>query len=325
MFFRYRYYYGCLTEEQKKIYNTILSGLNTFQKEISIPLIAVDEVTKIYNFVLWDNPMVFYVRDCSLDSDVHNRRCEIIPNYLYKDDQIKDYSNIIIKYLQVFNTQKNKQDINKEQYVHDYCLSNFKYDNSFGDNCYSILGLILNKTAVCQGIAHFVKLAHDYLSVPSIVVFGKANNPASNGRTGIHVWNIVNINRNTYHLDVTFDMTLTKTTNRYDYFNLSDDDIIRDHVVDKNIPACVTKGQDYYTLNSMTVNGLTDLGDFFKREIERGKMDIIVRINNITPTDDTAKNVQEIACNKYIETTKKGISTGVSYNSNQSVFEINFK
>ena len=49
-----------------------------------------------------------------------------------------------------------------------------------------------------------------------------------------HTWNIVRINGQYYHLDATFDNTLGKnedglTSIRYDYFNLDDKNIFRDH------------------------------------------------------------------------------------------------
>lgn len=49
-----------------------------------------------------------------------------------------------------------------------------------------------------------------------------------------HTWNIVKIGGQYYHLDVTFDNTLGKHSLagqelRYDYFNLEDKKIFRDH------------------------------------------------------------------------------------------------
>lgn len=49
-----------------------------------------------------------------------------------------------------------------------------------------------------------------------------------------HTWNIVRINGQYYHLDATFDNTLGKNEDdsvsiRYDYFNLDDKNIFRDH------------------------------------------------------------------------------------------------
>ena len=56
------------------------------------------------------------------------------------------------------------------------------------------------------------------------------NNPEK-GIKYRHTWNIVRIGGNYYHLDATFDNTLgnDKKEIRYDYFNLDDKSIFRDH------------------------------------------------------------------------------------------------
>lgn len=59
------------------------------------------------------------------------------------------------------------------------------------------------------------------------------NNP-DKGIKYRHTWNIVRINGKYYHLDATFDNTLTRNCTigeeiRYDYFNLEDKSIFRDH------------------------------------------------------------------------------------------------
>ena len=56
------------------------------------------------------------------------------------------------------------------------------------------------------------------------------NNP-DKGIKYRHTWNIVRINGKYYHLDATFDNTLgnDKKEIRYDYFNLDDQQIFRDH------------------------------------------------------------------------------------------------
>jgi transglutaminase/protease-like cytokinesis protein 3 len=131
--------------------------------------------------------------------------------------------------LRVFDTVKGKSDLDKELYVHDYCLTNFTYEYAPDDYSYTILGPILRNTAVCEGIAKYVKLALDYLGVKSIVVSGKAKNPLDDSINETHAWNIVEIEYRTFHLDVTFDMTVKAKINRYDYFNLCDDDIEKDH------------------------------------------------------------------------------------------------
>ena len=63
-----------------------------------------------------------------------------------------------------------------------------------------------------------------------------------------HAWNIVKIGKTYYHLDATFDLSLSKTLTRHDYFNLSDDAIFRDHepIMTDHVPC--TDGSHFYYL-----------------------------------------------------------------------------
>ncbi|MFQ9053091.1 MAG: hypothetical protein ACLR5H_07895 [Oscillospiraceae bacterium] len=44
-----------------------------------------------------------------------------------------------------------------------------------------------------------------------------------------HTWNVITVDGQRYHLDATFDNSLQRGTPRYDYFNLDDRHIFRDH------------------------------------------------------------------------------------------------
>lgn len=80
---------------------------------------------------------------------------------------------------------------------------------------------------VCEGIAKSVKVLCDALGIWCIIVISEAN-PEKKIKYR-HAWNIVKIGKTYYHLDATFDLSLSKTLTRHDYFNLSDDAIFRDH------------------------------------------------------------------------------------------------
>ena len=94
------------------------------------------------------------------------------------------------------------------------------------------VGRLGHGVGVCEGIAKSVKVLCDALGVWCIIAIC-GNNPEK-GIKYRHTWNIVRINGQYYHLDATFDNTLGKnedgsTSIRYDYFNLDDKNIFRDH------------------------------------------------------------------------------------------------
>jgi transglutaminase/protease-like cytokinesis protein 3 len=105
--------------------------------------------------------------------------------------------------------------VEKELFVHDFCLEHFAYDDTFKEHSFSPLGLLVYKTAVCEGISKFVKIVLDYLGVECMLVSGTALG-SSDKPPELHMWNIVKINGNTYHLDVTFNMSQKTGVKRYD-------------------------------------------------------------------------------------------------------------
>jgi transglutaminase/protease-like cytokinesis protein 3 len=233
------YYFNRLTDNQKAIYKKLLFGINAHDKVIKTRKVPVNEMSMIFEAVRSDNPLLFYVSSFVMKYNPFWIRCSVIPKYIYTKQFSAECTTMIKEYLRVFDAVKGRSDIDKEVYVHDYCLDNFTYDHKNGDYAHSILGTVFCKSSVCEGVARFVKLAFDYLGVKSLVVFGKAKGFASGGDMEPHGWNIVNIDNKTYHLDVTFDMGC-KGVNRYKYFNLSDDDIKMDHIITGDVPMCTT-------------------------------------------------------------------------------------
>ena len=316
------YYYSRLTEPQKTVYSIILAGLLKIEKEISIPLLPIEEISTTFSAVTHDNPMLFYVSAFSLSSGMYSSHCSFIPNYKYDRQFILQNIKIINEFLHVFDKIKTKSDIEKEIYVHDFCLNNFTYDYSFDGYSYSVLGPILNKKAVCEGIAKCTKLIFDYLGVTSLVVSGEANNPLHGSQMEGHAWNIVLIDGKTYHLDVTWDICLTKNTKRYDYFNLCDNDIKKDHVITDVIPVCSTDNKDYYSLHSMIVSEPSDLEDYIDYRLKREETQITFKIKNLIFSESILKQIQEISQTQYLNNSKYRASINMNYNPSQMVFEI---
>jgi hypothetical protein len=319
-----QYYYDCLDDIQKTVYKRLASGIKSFNIEIELPMRPVNEIFMVFESVLLDSPLLFYVSSFSYVNDLYKSKIIIQPEYKYKRKDVKQIEVEILKYLTAFDGIKSRSDIDKEIYVHDYCLNNFKYDYSFGNYSSSVLGLVLNKTAVCEGIAKFVKLSLDYLGMKSIVVFGKATDPLGNTENDRHAWNIVFVDGNAYHLDVTFDMTLTNKTNRYDYFNLTDEDIKKDHLIINDIPVCTTVGNDFMSINSLVAYNSTQLGKIIENCLMHGKKNIIAKVKNVNDLEGIIDKVATIAKEQYWFLYRCNPVFDISCNQSQLVFEINF-
>jgi len=317
----YNYYQNRLNGDQKITYETVLSGLQKYEYKIQVAKGSNDEINKVVNYVQLDNPMIFYMGAFSFSGGGNGYF--ISPEYKYPKQFSTEKAEAIKQYLRIFDGLKAQNDYIKETYIHDYCIDNFTYDFKRSEHSFSVLGPILNKTAVCEGIAKFVKLAFDYVGLRCLVVKGTAINPMS-GNQEPHAWNIVTINGNTFHLDVTFDISIsnidaTHKAKRYDYFNLPDVDIKKDHITNDNVPACTTLGKDYFSFNSLAMKTLADFEAYMEKAAKQGKKNILVKMLNMQDVQGTINKIMEITQSKYI-----GNVNGFELkpNPSQMVFEI---
>ena len=271
-----KFYYNRLNDSQKRIYTKICDGITALSTKIILPIMPKNTLSLIYKSILLDNPIFFYTVSYQYTTDFNNKRIILTPIYRYADSVIKQSVETLTAHLRSFDVVMNKSDVEKELFVHDFCLANFTYDYTFNEHSFSPLGLLAYKTGVCEGISRFVKIALDYLRVDCMLVSGTARS-TENKPPELHMWNIVSINGNTYHLDVTFNMSQSTRIKRYDYFNLSDFDIKKDHFITSKAPKCSISGKDYYFANSLVVFNLKELKKLIKNNLRNGKRHMVIK------------------------------------------------
>lgn len=133
------------------------------------------------------------------------------------------------------------------------------------------IGPLGQGVGVCEGIAKAVKVLLDALGVWCVIAIC-GNNPEK-GIKYRHTWNIVKIGGTYYHLDATFDNTLGKDREtseiRYDYFNLDDSQIFRDHEpLIAPAPHCGDHEHFYYKEKKLS---FTKKEDVYKRSLQAAK------------------------------------------------------
>lgn len=107
-------------------------------------------------------------------------------------------------------------DMEKALTVHDYMVQNYEYDLTY--SIYSASGMFENKTGVCQAYALAYKEMMTELGIPCQYVTSRAMN---------HGWNLVKIDGEWYHVDVTWDDPTPDLLGRvrHIFFLISDDAI----------------------------------------------------------------------------------------------------
>jgi hypothetical protein len=118
-------------------------------------------------------------------------------------------------------------DHQKERAIHDYIVANVAYDTTLQK--YSAYEGLKNGLTVCNGYAQLAYKMLNQLGIEAKIVLGTANGSG-------HAWNLVKLDNIWYHLDCTWDDPVPDVKGRilYDYFNLSDEQISRDHSFEKS-------------------------------------------------------------------------------------------
>lgn len=117
------------------------------------------------------------------------------------------------------------EDIEKVLALHDYIVLHTAYDTSYTK--YSVKNTLLDGSAVCQGYADTMKLFLDVLGIENQLIYGVAGGDH-------HVWNLVCLDGQWYHLDVTWDDPLLDGKDVpgevcYEYFMVADGNMAKDH------------------------------------------------------------------------------------------------
>ena len=155
----------------------------------------------------------------------------------------------------------------KEKYIHDFICENIHYDKLKKPYSHEIIGPLGQGVGVCEGIAKSVKILCDALGIWCIITV--CGNKPDKGIKYRHTWNIVKIGGKYYHLDATFDNTLGKDEVRYDYFNLDDKSIFRDHEpLIVPAPACIDGDHFYYKEKKLS---FTKKEEVYKRALQAAK------------------------------------------------------
>lgn len=266
------YYYSQLDKQQQRIYQVMKIGLESLSPSFDVQRVDGKELSDIFNKLKLDCPEIFYAPTFRYSYYEDSTLVKIKPEYLFDKNKIKEHQLAMrARVDKLARVVMDKSDWEKEQYIHDFICENVTYDKLKKQYSHEILGPLGQGVGVCEGIAKSVKILCDQLSIPCIVVISE-NNPDKNIKYR-HAWNVIRINGVWYHLDATFDNTLGKKEVRYDYFNLDDKSIFKDHeALIYKAPGCNEDSHFYYKEKKLSFTKLEDVAKRCQQAIKKGKV-----------------------------------------------------
>ncbi len=273
------HYYSKLTSTEKAAYASIVTTINASGDVAPVPDIDTASLQAVTRAVSYDNPQFLWLsKKWTVTHYATGANIEI--PYLMPLEERQEMVNELEKKAEQILRGINvaMSDYDKELYFHDYIIKNCRYDNSTVsdeefNNSYTAYGALVEGTAVCEGYARAMQFLLSKVGIDSYLITGTALN--SYGATVNHMWNVVKIGSEWYHLDTTWD----DPTSVYDfdavwhsYFNLSDEEIKRDHSYEGETD-CISTSANYHKKNSLYYNSFnaSDLADDIADELYKAK------------------------------------------------------
>ncbi len=266
------YYYNQLNKQQQKAYYAMKAGLLSIAPSFPVPRLEGRELADIYFLLRLDCPEIFYSVNFSYRYYPDPENVEMIPEYLFPKKKIEEHKKALDARVKKLARQAEKLDEKeKELFIHDFICQNVRYDKLKKPYSHEIIGPLGQGVGVCEGIAKSVKILCDILGIWCIIAVSEAN-PEKNIKYR-HAWNIIRIGSQYYHLDVTFDNSLGRCGHlRYDYVNLSDKQIFRDHEpVIWKVPVCEDGEHTYYREKKISFTKYEDVQKRSAQAVKKGK------------------------------------------------------
>lgn len=315
------YYYTLLNKEQQKAYFMIQEGLLNLKDSFPVLKLSQKELSDIYFLVRLDHPEIFWSVTFSYKFYSDSSMVELSPKYLFHKDKIREHQKAMDSRIKKLCSQAQKLDEKgKELFIHDFICNNVKYDKLKKEYSHEIIGSLGNGVAVCEGMAKAVKVLCDNLGIWCIIALSEANPEKSIKYR--HAWNVIKIDGKYYHLDATFDNTVSKSgILRHDYVNLADKQIFRDHEpVIWKIPECSDNDHFYYKENKISWTTLDEVRNRTKQAVKKGKV-LLFHWRGGYLTKEVFKELLEIFSS---EAKVKNKSASCSVNWAQAVICVSF-
>lgn len=194
-------------------------------------------------------------------------------DFSYLTDKQRLLYNEYLRILDLY-TENSLSDYENELAIHDYLVKNLTYDLSVGAN-YNAYDALINKKSVCGGYAECFMTFMMLLDIPCHTISGT-------GQREEHIWNIVCLDGQWYHVDVTWDDPINEiednTFANHTYFNITEAEAAQEHSWNA-VPSVYETANSYaysYAAQSKLQNftSQASLNNFIKSQIRSGQRHI---------------------------------------------------
>ena len=241
-----RYGYLSLTVDgQTELYDKIDSGIyylttekdsnghyRTSRFTLEGVKLTEGQIRQTVNAFIYDNPEIFWLENLFGYTYVGDNTLVELYSELSADEcqeAIELFTAMVEEVTALIDLSQSEYE--REKAVHDYLVQNCTYkdgvsSSSDGWEYFSSYGALVMGEAVCEGYAKAFDVLLAAVGIESHTIRGES--------LGVgHMWNVVKLDGDWYHVDTTWDDSDDKES--YEYFNVSSEYILQDHTINDDI------------------------------------------------------------------------------------------
>ncbi len=309
-----------LSDGQEKVYNLFCEEMRRGSYSIKLPpSVSPDNMNWMLKLVVGENPWLINYDNCNISVRYCGSYNELELKEVFSPAAyplVKNRFDEEIRSILLSVIKPGQNIIQKLVAIHDYLVSSVTYGT--GDKeilAHVAYGAIVNKIAVCEGIACAFSMLAKAVEADVTVVNGTADGED-------HAWNIVRLGGEYYHIDVTWDMIkcFDKNIKNYNYFCVRDCDLPTRKWNRKLYPACNSSRFSYFTVMKAYARNVEELRNIILRQYSKNG-ELYLKQGFIK---GDASKVSEVILNElYSVASSAGLRLGnlrYTYSEEQSVF-----
>ena len=268
------YAYAMLPDDERVIYDEVYDLLVNFKEDVILSSVDTDVIDHAFSCVLIDHPEIFYIKGYTIKTYTRDGVIEKITmngTYTMTQTQVLEMLSELESYYQacISAIPEGSDDYEKVKSVYEYIIRTTEYDLHAPNN-QNVLSVFVGHRSVCQGYAKATQYILNRLGIFCTLVEGTVK------ETEAHVWNIVRLNGEYYHVDTTWGdasyklvsdydkevVDLKQPEINYDYLCITTEAILKTHSIKEIVPLmdCSSLESNYYVREGLYFTYIDDEG-----------------------------------------------------------------
>lgn len=251
-----RYGYDRLSDDEKEIYDRINEAVRNCEKKVEIP--NIDEsgtlYSRIFELIRIENSAYFHLADRRVgDTSIGAQSFTVELTYKYTPEELNTMLHSVEAAAAgiMSRVTGDMSDYEKLKLFHDSLITGCASDTS-GEYADTIYGALVDGKALCEGFAKAFSYLCNLAGIENVIVTGNTSSA--------HMWNMVRLDGNWYHVDVTWDHPERMIAEKYPdmvlyrYFLVGDADIAMTRTIDSSLydpPRSMSSAMNYYYQSGM--------------------------------------------------------------------------